>query len=312
MSDQAIVRFAPLRDGRRLSFRAIGPHDGTLVLYLHGAIGSPQHACPELEALAHDLQIRYVMVSRPGFGGSSPAPGRTILSFARDAGSLADHLGRERFAVVGVSAGGPYALGRAHELPERVMATTVVSGMAPGGCCAPARLPLPAQLGLSLGRRCPRTCVRAGDALLAIPRRHPRLVALVMRAGAPPADRRLLADAGASASATARFLAAASDGIGAIVDDYLICTRRWGFRPTDVRGLVHVWHGCQDTLVPVDEAVWLAGQLPHVEVALRPDDGHYFYRRRLREILTALAAAVRAADARVAEAAPRTVPAATR
>ena len=157
MTDDAGVRFAPLPDGRRLAFRAIGPHDGALVLYLHGAIGSPQHACPELEALAHELRIRYVMVSRPGFGGSSPAPGRTVVSFARDAGALADHLGHARFAVVGVSAGGPYALACAHELPERVVATAVVSGIAPGGR-VPAGLPPAVRLGL---RSCAAVRARA-------------------------------------------------------------------------------------------------------------------------------------------------------
>ena len=287
MSDQAGVRFAPLPDGRRLAFRATGPLDGTLVLYLHGAIGSPQQACPAAEALTHELRIRYVMVSRPGFGGSSPAPGRTVLSFAYDAGALADHLGHERFAVVGVSAGGPYALACAHELPARVVATAVVSGMAPGGH-VPAGLPAPVRLGLRLLRRRPHACTRTGDALLAVARRHPGLIGLVMLAGAPPADRRLLADRGAGAAAAGRFLAAAADGIGAMVDDHVICTGRWGFRPADVAGLVHLWHGGRDTLVPAREAIRLAEQLPHAELALGPGDGHYFYGRRLREILSAL------------------------
>lgn len=309
MSHQAILRFASLRDGRRLAYRVIGPADGTLVLYLHGAIGSPQHVCPELEALTDELRIRYVMVSRPGFGGSTSAPNRTVLSFARDADSLADHLGHRRFAVVGVSAGGPYALACAHELPDRVAATAVVSGTAPGGHVA-AGLPWPVRLGLWLLRRFPRACARTGDALLAVARRHPGLVALVMLAGAPPADRRLLAAAGARATAAGRFLAAAADGIGAMVDDHLICARPWGFRPADVEGLVHVWHGRQDSLVPVDEAVRLAAALPHAKIALGPDDGHYFYRQRLREILIALA--VCAADARGAGApSPTPVHAAT-
>lgn len=167
MSDQVTERFASLRDGRRLAYLATGPRDGMLVLYLHGAIGSPQGADADLEAATHDLGIHYVMVSRPGFGASDPAPGRTLADFACDAAALADELGRERFAVVGVSAGGPYALACAHELPERVAAAAVVSCMAPG-CGTPAGLPLPVRLGLRALRARPRTCAHAGDALLAI------------------------------------------------------------------------------------------------------------------------------------------------
>jgi dipeptidyl aminopeptidase/acylaminoacyl peptidase len=51
----------------------------------------------------------------------------------------------------------------------------------------------------------------------------------------------------------------------------------------------------QDALVPVDQAMHLAAALPNVRVALHPDEGHFFYRRRLREILGQLAAAVRSA-----------------
>ena len=292
MSDQATARFAPLHDGRRLSYLAIGPEDGGLVLYLHGAIGSPQSASRELADTARELRIRYVMVSRPGFGGSDPAPGRTLLDFPRDAAALADHLGHERFAVVGVSAGGPYALACAHELPPRLAAAAVVSCIAPGGCAA-AGLPRPARLALRMLRARPRTCARAGDALLGIPRRHPRLAGRVMRAGAAPADRPLLAAAEARQEAAARFLMAARGGVGGMIDDYLVCAGPWGFRLADVGGHVHLWHGMQDALVPVDEALHLAAGLPNVRVALHPDEGHFFYRRRLREILGELAVAVR-------------------
>src|SRR5436305_7628400 len=132
-------RFVCLRDGRRLQFAEAGPRDGSLVLYLHGAIGSPQCGCPELEAVAHQLGIRYVMVSRPGFGDSDPLPGRSLLDFAGDAAQLADQLGHERFAVVGVSAGGPYALACAHELAHRVSVATGVSSMP--WACAPDPVP---------------------------------------------------------------------------------------------------------------------------------------------------------------------------
>jgi pimeloyl-ACP methyl ester carboxylesterase len=286
MSDPANVRFARLLDGRRLAYLSAGPPDGPLVMYLHGAIGAPHRGCPELDAAVDEFGIRYVMVSRPGFGGSDPLPGRTLLGFAADAGALAEHLGRDRFAVVGVSAGGPYALACAHALPERVAVAAVVSSMSPspktqlgGG------LPLPARTGLRMLRRRPRACARAGGALLEIARRHPRLVARVLTAGAPPAERRQLEEREARERAAERFLAAAGGGIAGMIDDYVLCSGPWGFSLREVRVPVQLWHGVQDPLVPVDEALHMAAALPRVQTALDPDEGHFFYRRRLREIV---------------------------
>lgn len=286
MSELVSSGVAPLPDGRRLAYVAVGPADGLLVLYLHGAIGSPQEVTGELQAVMCELAIRYVMVSRPGFGGSDRAPGRTLLDFADDAGALACHLGHERFAVAGVSAGGPYALACAHSLPQRVVAAAVVSGTAQGAWC-PEGLPPAARIGLRVVRGRPRTCEHAGDALLDAVRRHPRLVARVTR-GRP----------------AARFLAAAGGGVGGMIDDHLVTARPWGFGADRVPGLVQVWHGAQDGIVPVDEAMLLAATLPHARLAVDPGEGHFFYRRRLREILGDLAAAAAAATATAAADAP--------
>jgi pimeloyl-ACP methyl ester carboxylesterase len=286
MSNPANPRFARLPDGRRLAYLSAGPPDGALVLYLHGAIGSPQHACPELDAVVEELGIRYIMVSRPGFGGSDPLPGRTLLGFAADIAALAEQLGSERFAVVGVSAGGPYALACAHELPERVAVAAVVSSMSPSpGAQLGGGLGLPARAALRVLRRHPRACARAAAAVLEVVRRHPRLVARIMTAGAAPADRRRLDESESRELAAARFLAAAGGGVAGMIDDYLLCSGSWGFQLCDVRVPVQLWHGVQDPLVPVDEALHMATALPRVQTALDPDEGHFFYRRRLREIV---------------------------
>ena len=284
-----------LRDGRRLAYLAVGPADGLLVLYLHGAIGSPQTVGAELEAVVRDLGIRYVMVSRPGFGGSDPLPGRTLLSFAQDVAQLADALGRTRFAVVGVSAGGPYALACAHELPDRVQVAAVVSCLTVRGC-ATTGLPAAARAGLRAVRAQPRACAAGGDALLGLARRHPQLVARVIREGAPAADRHGLDESGARELAASRFLAAARGGVGGMIDDYVLCGRPWGFAPAAIRPLVQLWHGMQDALVPVDDAILLAAALPNVQTALDPDEGHFFYRRRLHEILGDVAGATMSAS----------------
>ena len=86
-----------------------------------------------------------------------------------------------------------------------------------------------------------------------------------------------------------------------MIYDYGLCAGDWGFEPRDVRPPVQLWHGANDPLVPVDQALLLAAALPRARVAIDPDEGHFFYRRRLREILGELAVdtrAVRSASSR--------------
>jgi pimeloyl-ACP methyl ester carboxylesterase len=274
-----------LRDGRRLAYSLAGPPDGFPVLYMHGAIGTALAPEPVLGRLG----VRYVGVSRPGFAGSEPAPGRTILGFATDVEQLADALRLARFAVVGVSAGGPYALACARALGERVSAVAAVSSLSP--LCAPHAVPeMPAHIRLALRALAarPAAAARLGEGAVALVRRHPGLLVRAMTAGAPACDRSRLAGDEARAAAAARFLAAAGGGVRGMVEDYVISTRPWGFALADVDVDVHVFHGTRDALVPVDHALALASSLPRCRAWLDPDEGHFLFRRRLETVLGVL------------------------
>jgi pimeloyl-ACP methyl ester carboxylesterase len=165
----------PLPDGRRLAWSSGGAGDGVPVLYLHGAIGTPVRRTPELDALIAALGIHYIAISCPGFGLSDPCPGRRIADFAADVEHLADHLGLGRFAVVGVSAGGPYAIACARALPERAIATAAVSSLSP--LCAPHTgqwMPIHLRLGLRALVCRPDLVARSGTRAIRLLERHPR------------------------------------------------------------------------------------------------------------------------------------------
>lgn len=93
-----------LADGRRLAFAETGPKDGLPILYLHGAIGAPLNASPELADTIARLRLGWITLQRPGFGDSHPLRGRTLLDLADDVRALAAALELERIAIVGVSA----------------------------------------------------------------------------------------------------------------------------------------------------------------------------------------------------------------
>jgi pimeloyl-ACP methyl ester carboxylesterase len=287
----AASRAVRLADGRRLAFRDVGPRGGTPVVYLHGAIGSPLQCGGPLAAAIEDLRIRLLLPQRPGFGASDPHRGRTLLDFAGDVDQLADALGLDRFAVVGVSAGGPYAVACAHRLAGRVPVAAAVSSLSP--LCAPADVPgLPTRIRLALRAiaGAPALATRVGDAAVGFVARHPALLLRAMAAGAPSADRSHLADDATAATAVDAFLAATAGGVAGLIEDHLLTSRPWGLPLGEVAGEVHVWHGMGDAFVPVEHALQLVAALPRCRTFLDPEEGHFFFRRRVRDILAELVA----------------------
>jgi pimeloyl-ACP methyl ester carboxylesterase len=121
-----------LRDGRTLAYLAVGPATGAPVFHFHG------HGSSRLEALAladaaEKARVRLIAFDRPGIGFSDPKIGDRLLDWPSDVAEAADQLGIARFAVQGMSAGGPYALACAHALPQRVTACSLVSAVPPPG-----------------------------------------------------------------------------------------------------------------------------------------------------------------------------------
>jgi pimeloyl-ACP methyl ester carboxylesterase len=239
-----------LPDGRSVTFSAAGPEDGFPIVYCHGASGSPRWRTPALDRLIERLSIRYLMVNRPGFAGSDPSPGRTVLDFAHDLGEVMSALGHRRFSVVGVSAGAPYALACGRALAERVVGLAAVSPLGP-----------PAGLGASRGLRYRVALVPFGSAPFG-----PALAGVCLRA------LRLHGDTPTAA----------------MIDDYLVCRRHWGFEPGDMRVPVTLWHGGADRLVPLAHARMLAAAIPDCTERVAPGGGHFFYSRSLSEIVGSL------------------------
>lgn len=281
-----------------LGYSTAGSPRGHPLLYLHGAIGSPVRRSPELEAAIAQYDLRYVMVDRPGFGASDAKPGRRVADFAGDVEQLADALGLNRFSILGVSAGGPYALACAWAMPDRVAAAASVSSLPPG--LSPARAAgMSAVLRLSLGAllAAPDRVAGLGDSVLETLRRHPGLLARALVAGAPRADRRLLAEPEARETAVRSFFAAAERGVRPMVDDYVVCSSPWGFAPPDIRGSVHLWHGERDRLVPIRHLSGLVAGLPNCVARAVAGEGHFFLRTHLPQIIAPLVGATGGAEA---------------
>jgi pimeloyl-ACP methyl ester carboxylesterase len=115
-------------DGRTLSFADYGKPSDIAVLCCHGGPGSRMEAKRYAQA-ASEASFRLIGIDRPGYGGTTALPGRSICDWTHDALAIANHLGLQKFFTQGNSTGGSYSLATASVAPERVLGVLVCCGM---------------------------------------------------------------------------------------------------------------------------------------------------------------------------------------
>jgi pimeloyl-ACP methyl ester carboxylesterase len=251
----------------------------------HGAPGSRVFA-PSGD-VPGKLGVRLITFDRPGFGGSDRRRGRAVLDTPADVTSLADTLAVDRFAVLGVSAGGAHALACAAELGDRVSAVAVASmpgplDEVPGAWDALDRRQRPAA---EKAREDPVTAAAWVERYMGRWTDDPA----TFLGGGTPDDRELLAQPGAGEMLLADVTEALRPGAGGMADDLVALWRPWGFRIADLHPGVRLWHGAQDTRGEPDFR-YLAATLPAGRPQLWSEAGHYGLIRHWDEILTSLTA----------------------
>jgi pimeloyl-ACP methyl ester carboxylesterase len=269
-----------LADGRRLAYCEWGDADGAPAVLLHGAPGSRLFH-PDAGATAA-AGVRLVTFDRPGFGRSDRHEGRTLLDTPKDVAALADHLGLRRFAVVGVSAGGPHALACAHVLRDRVTAVAVASMPGPLDEVPGAWDALPSHVrpAAERARHDPAGAVRG---VLRYMHGFISEPGSFLRGGTAP-DRALMAAPGPAAMLGADVAEALRPGAAGFADDMVVLWRPWGFRAAELPAGVRIWHGAHDTRAEPDFE-YLARTLPAARPVVWPDDGHYGVLRHWAEVL---------------------------
>jgi pimeloyl-ACP methyl ester carboxylesterase len=279
-----------LGDGRLLTFAEYGTPDGAPVLAFHGTPGS-RFQLTALDEAARTTGVRLIVPDRPGYGASDPHPGRRLVDWPQDVTAIADHLGIDRFGVLGVSGGAPHALACAVALPDRVRRLTVVSGVAPPGCWAPSPRSGRLEQAVWVLMRSGGTVLRLLIALaLTVVRHAPRLALRLYRTVLPPADRRIVADPQLAAQLRDEIRRQPRSTAAAAVQDLRLFARPWGFEVTAVAVPTELWHGDADRAVPVEHARALAALLPRAAYHEAPHSGHFLLVERAADILRPLAA----------------------
>jgi pimeloyl-ACP methyl ester carboxylesterase len=258
-----------MNDGRSVGFADYGSPGQTAVVWCHGGPGTRLE--PSLVATAAARAgLRLIGIDRPGYGLSTPQPGRTIGGWATDAFAVLDHLRIDEFLALGTSTGGAYALALAAQSPR------VVGAVA---CCAISDMRWPEGKAMNV---CCHPVWNAAD------RDSARAIAVELFGHhgeniVPPRGPAATDPGDAALFASSDFLTwwascvpeMFTSGVIGYVDDRLADANGWGtFDVTRITCPVIVLHGESDGLVPVANAHHTATIVPGATLRIFQGLGH--------------------------------------
>jgi pimeloyl-ACP methyl ester carboxylesterase len=253
-----------------------GPADGRVFLFHHG---TPSARVPvrAIERSVHSHGLRFVTWSRPGYGESTPQPGRSVVDVVSDAEHILDWLGVVRCLTAGWSGGGPHALACGARLPDRVTAVLSMAGVGPFGADGLDFLGGMGQDNLDEFGAVIES-ETAGRAFLEGARPHmlevtPQSLVEEMNSLLPEVDRQTLTGE-VGEDLVANFREAVRSGIEGWLEDDLAFVKPWGFDLSEISVPVFLWQGSEDLMVPFAHGVWLADHVPTVTPHLESGQGH--------------------------------------
>jgi pimeloyl-ACP methyl ester carboxylesterase len=268
---------ADLGGGGTVAWREWGDRGNPPVVFLHGTPGSRLF-------IPDPTLYRVITFDRPGYGLSTPLGVPSLFGVAEIVSRIGDALGLERFAVVGFSGGGPFALACGALLPDRVTRVAVVSSSGPVDELEEAYESLTAE------EREVLSAIRADPA---------GATALLWETGQwfaenplrflenepEAADAPILLDQGFRSAFTASNREAARQGQAGLIGDWVAEALPWGFQLADIEVPVDLWIGERDPgRAPLD-AGGIARRIPSCSIHADADTGHWLLIPRWAEIV---------------------------
>lgn len=286
LPDQQIT----LKNGLKLGYAEMGDPKGQPILHFHGMPSSRMESVrPAFDEIAARLGARIMILERPGIGLSDFMPYQ-IATWPDITVNFADQMGFSRFPVVGLSSGGKYVAACAWKIPQRLTAACIISGNAP--------VEIPEVIHSMTGQdRLLYLLARRFNGLLRLllakiaadARKNPSSVLALFGQLSSP-DKAALEQEETKLMLQGMVQGAFHSGTRGAAWDWRLEALPWGFKVADIQMPVSLWHGEEDTLVPLAHGRYMADALPNCQAHFIPGEGHIslatrYYEQILRNIL---------------------------
>lgn len=277
-----------LSDGRILGYTEYGDPKGKPVFFFHGWPGS-RFSGKETDEAGKKIGVRIISTDRPGIGLSTYRKDRKLIDWPDDVIELADYLKINKFSVMGVSGGGPYVAVCAYKIPERIIKSGIVVGLAPinvkgnlDGMAFNSRLSW-ANYHRSSLLRVVATMVVAIEfayfpilgSLFAFPTKE---------------DRLLYKDAIRNKKGEGEGVKEAfRQGIKGPELELKIYTDDWRFKLKDIKTKTYLWYGAKDKCVSLNMGKYYKSQISQSELFIDQNGGHlsrYNFEEKILKKLT--------------------------
>ena len=266
-----------LTDGSDYGVILSGKAQGFPVFYCHGS-GSSRLESLILSEAAYRKEVLLIGIDRPGIGKSTWKSDFQILQWPKVISEIAKQFAYREFSVLGVSAGGPFALACAYRLPAQLWACGLVSTVSPAELLAKKGSVL-LKITYWLSRKQPRLFNRylemtVKDSLketVSDPGYLFKYGLLLCRK-----DRELLADPKIGRLLSKAMAESYRQSANAGKQTAALLSNDWGFAPSEVDfSKIYFWHGKKDRIMPIKAAEVFAKQLPQAEISTDATGGHF-------------------------------------
>ena len=261
-------------DGRELWLESSGSPLGKTLLF-HNGTPTSRKLFQEMVVEGTDRGAHLICYERPGYGGSTPHPGRSIADSVKDVLAIATYFRKERIAVWGISGGGPHAIAAAVLLPELVCAAATFASLAP--ITAPH---FDFFQGMSEKKARERKLYFSDEVAFQNYLRESRQEILSANSHYLSAKLAAMAPEVRVSRSFYEFSyetmrRAVEKGIEGYLEDYQAFFSEWGLDLSQNTVPIQLWHGRNDSDVPFHHSVWLSEAIPHSELNLTSTDGHF-------------------------------------
>ena len=273
------VEYFKTSSGYRIAYYEYGDRSGRPVIFHHGT-GSHVHAMLiHGPALKHGFRI--IVPDRPGVSRSDFKPGWTLLNYTSDISDLADYLGLKKYGAIGISGGGPALMASAFSIPERL---DFVVDLA---CAMPLYrdrdmikyLGTMDRFYARIGARLPLWLFEIPFSILGIQQKlfkNPKLFARMMSSSMCASDSLLFEQPELQYLFMRDFQELFRQGSKGPSYDAQLVYKDWGFKLSDIKTHIEVFHGTDDKWVPFVFSEYLLKTAADVRLNPIKGEGHFY------------------------------------